>query len=94
MSSGRCAVHIRSMSGLIVAADLSALNTAAGELAATFAEDGPPDESSDLGHPGAEDALRGFASAARGGRQHLADHGRAGAESLRGFALAFHRAAG
>ncbi|GAB2474620.1 hypothetical protein [Jatrophihabitans fulvus] len=80
--------------GLIVAADLSALNAAAGDLAATFSTTSDADDASDLGHAGAEDALRGFSAAARAGRQQLADHGRAGADTLRGFALAFHHAAG
>lgn len=94
MSSRSCARHARGMSSIIVAADLGVLGDAAAQLAATFGGSDSPDEKPTLGHPGAEAALGRFATATRDQHRALADQGAAGAATLRGFALAFHHAAG
>lgn len=80
------------MAELIIAADLSALGAAAGELGAAFAASDHTEMMPSLGHAGADAALADFHSASRDHRQAVSAHAATGAASLRGFVLAFHTA--
>ena len=80
------------MSGLLIAADISALGDAARSLGGAVGGSDHSRSMPSLGHPDGDSAVSDFHSAMSDHADRLAQHAAQGASSLQGFILAFHQA--